>query len=858
MIFLVFCIINGLYSTEVCKFNFDGCPEDYHGDTIIVPEKIIALSQDVFVCEPTEIIEDGIDSSSGPSSIVFVIDHSSSMMGLGSVFPGRDTWGARFRATRDLIDSIARKNPETEVSIVVFREKLYFDHRNNSQLTALPGHGDQSYLPLLKLNEDQGNGQNGKDIILELLQTDTTKLYNINILDSVKCVDLIYKPDFYTMGNTNINVAMEAAKEALKKASNPKSNQFIIFFSDGDPFPIATDGTQNGIDPYIFVKANDMATTFSVYFSKTGKPLQSLIDMTKNVQNNKYSKLNPLSKLWTIDSNYDSLMILFQENIISNFILEKNLIPNKLNINGSISTTYNKNIFQYQKDFPLEANLTFFSYDIDYTVTNSQTGEIYDTVTHPEFWVKRKNGVSMPDEFTEKCWERSMKFYYKDKPVSFVDETMENLEIRFTYSPGDAEYEYSKVDVIITGKNATNIDKETFNLSKNGLTFSKTFKHIIDNSNLGDNILQHIEQDSIIAFYQNPDFSLDFIRIAVPFLTGDAVEMINGVYFDNNADGYVDSIFVPIIGTFALSDLKEVVDAISLPETRDFSILNSRYFSGGIALAVKENSGNQPRTYVTASDSITMERKILPNGGLLIRKKAQIIDRVAPIITKGIFTPGFIHTDNTPEFDTLIVTYSEPVMPVKYKSPFNFYHISTKMPYSMTLLKYDINDDSTSHRYIVTKKSEFPLINDSIWIDAPGNVSDFKSNIQSNLHNRKAKLHVMPYQFNISIHAGPNPLLTNGNKIQTLHIKADILLINIPASITFEPYLTIYDVTGNAIRKDITGTLSPDKKSIDFIWDGKCKREKIVGYGYYLGYINITSSEGIKTENTFRIGVKKE
>ena len=75
------------------------------------------------------------------------------MMGWGNTFLETILTG-RFKVTHDLIDTIYKVHPDAEIGLVVFsREVLYFDHRNNNLLVPLEGQGDQSFMPLLQLNQ---------------------------------------------------------------------------------------------------------------------------------------------------------------------------------------------------------------------------------------------------------------------------------------------------------------------------------------------------------------------------------------------------------------------------------------------------------------------------------------------------------------------------------------------------------------------------------------------------------------------------------------------------------------------------------------------------------------------------------
>ncbi len=246
-------------------------------------------------------------SAEEPASIVFVIDHSFSMMGASSTFPGNDTYGARFQATRDMLDSIYRISPNSEVGLVVFREKLCFDHRNNNFAVALPGFDDQSYIPLIKLNSQQGS-HTGLVVLQEMLKTDTVSIYNPIIGDSVECADLIYKPQFSTIGNTNVNIPFTAAKEAMKSADNPSERQYIVFIVDGEPHPVDS----NSFD---FVDGIQCPTTFTVYFSPDSGLPECYDSMTTNIQVNGYSFSNLQSSLYSMPGTYTDLMRTYCKNI---------------------------------------------------------------------------------------------------------------------------------------------------------------------------------------------------------------------------------------------------------------------------------------------------------------------------------------------------------------------------------------------------------------------------------------------------------------------------------------------------------------------------------------------------------------
>jgi len=904
LIILLGFFITGIpFAEEICEFYFKGCPEDYHGDTIVVPDHIVALSQDVYVCEPSEVIENVIDSGGGPPSIVFIIDHSYSMLGTGTIFPGRDPYGARFRVVEDIIDTIFSVHPTAEISIVVFREKLYFDHRNYSHFVALPGAGDGSYLPLLKLNETQTGGKTGKEIVHEVLLNDTVILKNpvLGNID-VECVDLVYKPQFGTVGNTNINCAFNAAKEAMKSSSYKKESQFFIFLSDGKPFK-----GENDPSPYDFVNGTGCPTTFTVFFTPDTIAPDSLVLMNANIQNNGYSKLNPKSELWTIDANYDTLMSLLMTNVITSIVLEYKSKPFEITINGQTSTSYNNQWFLYSNKFVLQDQLSYFTFDIDYTVTNSNTGITHDTATHSEFWVKIDTVLSLPDDFDEWCWDRNMVFFYNGDTIYYADETMAQLEVRFFWSPGDADYEYTSVPFVITHTEGTSKDSEIFSGTNNTSYFSTTFSRTVANANAGDGTLQHAGVDSIVAIFRNPEIPLDTLRKAIPFRISESVEMIYGTYFDRNADGYVDSIPVMIHGTYNIADINELAGAITLPAERGFTISNTSIISGGIAFTVNEENVSdpnaRPKTYITTNDTLVIQQTVLPNGGWVVGKSALIIDSMAPVINSAHLTD--VQSDSI--HDTLVVIFSENVRNITQNQPFFFRNPQTQIQYFAYLHLIRQSGDAAEFWVDYLKGVNGETVEtmekgDSIWINPSYdlNVYDDLLNEQKNPMNIRRlldnKLIHNPIEFILTGTTIINPnigieipitisqLLTKLFPlipIQTLNgkivIKGIMILSikpdnpdNLMNGERFEADVAFYDPVGNEVwvvpEEDITyydGGGNKDNAAIFFLWEGKNTNYRKVGAGSYLVLANIRridKNESIvyRERQTLMVGVSRD
>lgn len=99
LLFAVLFNINFItYAEEACKFEYLGLPHDLIDSTIVLHEKVVAMSEYVHVGNPFNIITEG-----GACSIMFIIDVSASNTGLES---GTDHDGIRFDVLRDVLDSI--------------------------------------------------------------------------------------------------------------------------------------------------------------------------------------------------------------------------------------------------------------------------------------------------------------------------------------------------------------------------------------------------------------------------------------------------------------------------------------------------------------------------------------------------------------------------------------------------------------------------------------------------------------------------------------------------------------------------------------------------------------------------------
>jgi von Willebrand factor type A domain len=397
VLFTVALISGSVFAAEQCALTFSGCPQDFNGDTIRVPDNVTKLYSLVHACNASQTIH--IGGTGGTSSILFVIDNTGSMKGTG----GNDPTGARFNVVKDLLDTIIAKQPNAEVGLVVFREHLFFDTTTTQWYTpyfkalhpVLDSEPDQAYLPFLGLSQIY-NGKRGIDIIDSILKTDATG------------GDLVYQPLYRNVrpnigtGETNINGAFIGAKQAFLSAKNPSDHQFMIFLSDGE----ATGHWQAGLDPFWYDTPAGVAglpTTFTVFFNKAGNQPASLTTMTNNVKVNGYSSSNPQSNIWSLTGvNYSTLMTLLMNNVIQNILVSGN--PSKMVVNGVTSTIYVDSTFFFTDSFLIAETPTPMSMNISYRYVNPTTNILTDTIVRINFYIQRSPLVtSLPAGSGEVC-----------------------------------------------------------------------------------------------------------------------------------------------------------------------------------------------------------------------------------------------------------------------------------------------------------------------------------------------------------------------------------------------------------------------------------------------------------------------
>jgi len=500
---------------------YRGDPVELKDSTIRVPEKVMAMSEKVHVDLPPA-------HPRYTPSIFLLIQHSGSI-------ETKDRAGKRFTFVQALIDNVKKLFPQTEMGIGIFRTYLYFDPLDNPRFVKAPGNDTGAYLPFFLLDSSYApEGKTGYQIVYEMLDT-----VMINGTANLK-----YTPSNSALNpaNTNINCGFDAVKHIFKSAKYSKNHQLVFFLSDGEA-TIANGPHTNALDysqDTAFI--SDVPTTITAYFSDSVTPHQSLVKMTTNIRKNGYSYQNQNTALYPIISDY---LMHYMINAIIPWWVQPSGKLLDMTINGKTTSLYDTSskIFNFNNQFPLTGVATKFDYRINYklirdsidTIAGDTISMIKDSTTNGTYTILNDPTVQNPPTnykhlFDMISWNRELALYHNGNPVTLINKTMNNLELRFTYSPGEAQFHYAKADVEVTNSAGSIKEWETFSLTKNDTLFTKTFSLAIDSNPTPNNgVLQVREKDTIVAVFRNSESTklpLDTLRIVVPFIATAAIEYI--------------------------------------------------------------------------------------------------------------------------------------------------------------------------------------------------------------------------------------------------------------------------------------------------------------------------------------------
>lgn len=867
LLFCLFALLNINYSVvlaaEICEAQLD-CPGNYNGDTLVLPDNIVMLSPNFYHCSPTYFKEDITPGAIDTISLFFVIDHSASMS-------QTDSLSTRYRVTANMIDSLLAFSPASEVGIAIFSNQLLHNYQNDNyavQLNPASGWTD-SYIPLTRLDKTV-NGRNAADYLKSIIKLDTAR----DIGRNLKLVNGYYgrsgRHDGHDgqqnslvsyNGATDISLAFDAAREAFKKAVYPKSKQYIIFLSDGEPQFVDYERRDRIND---FKSGTGLPTTFTAFWINALQPIPPQIAlMTENIKNNGYSTSNQYCAVWKTSGKEDDLLIKLLNITTGNGFETIPSTPVELTINGITTRQFTDSFANLPE--PVMLGNPYTTLNVKFTYHYTAPWNV-DSTKNYTIVVNSKPGVSVPAEIKLKCRQQGrIAFFVNGTEVTgTIQDDDKNIEVR--YYPPEGEL---SGDVVITVQNKNGSDKLVLNTAMTGTYYFAKFTRATGTPAV-DNVLQNGENDSVTAVYQNPKIVIDVVREIRRIGPARELTPVKAWYLDQNADGFPDVIRVIQGKDRYQADETEVLkNQIWLSATngnRTSTVSSVVISSQGFDVLLATPSANSTRfTGLYQNEQLRINAiASLPGGGAISAEAVVIEDSMAPVIVKGVFTPG---DQSVAGDDTLTVVFSENVPQIQNQTPFRFIDPLLNQAYSMTLSSLKNNNET--HTFLITSIAgrESPGTADSIWINETAQVGDVNGRIQANPANHRAPLGRGNNAYSFSVITCPTPAdpttvsipATIQNQLTNAPSKGIVVMVSSSKPVagidTISGKISIYDPLGLPVVRDERCSVSKSRDKIFYVWNGTNKKGRIVGNGIYSAIINISVSTGAKSTLKSKIGV---
>ncbi len=212
----------------------------------------------------------------------------------------------------------------------------------------------------------------------------------------------------------------------------------------------------------------------------------------------------------------------------------------------------------------------------------------------------------------------------------------------------------------------------------------------------------------------------------------DIITFSEASYYDQDADGFIDSITISTSGPLTEGNLGGILSMTSLPDYRNFTTVNRYLEDSTIVLIVQENR-DEPNTAVNENDRITLAQGVIAGRILVLGTSVLVQDRVAPVIL-------WAHLDaHDVGEDSVLIRFSEPVAAINNERPFRFLRPGTD-EYEVSLRAVFQDNEGRYTGEVTSVQLDSIMIGDSVWINSVASVGDNLSNIQSNPLNRRVPL----------------------------------------------------------------------------------------------------------------------
>ena len=555
--------------TEYCEIALSRCPEQYDGDTLEVPLSVVSLSSKIQACATTS-----VDTTGDPPAIMFVIDHSNSMV---TAQPpntvGNDVNGNRYRVTREIIETIYGSFKDALIGVAIFDAGLYLNTSRGNDPNSVQFRGTpydpatgESYMPLLRLNDtvQSGGFLTAAGTAYQLYQ----RMFNVPTTGRAGIRNTAGAGNLAEGSGTNITIGFEAALEQFARtdlANVKPENRYIIFLSDGEPGINAAgvsnggctgaDGT-TGTNPRCamqrlyeagVIDGKKFPTTYTVYLNAATSPTYppTLETMTDAVKVNGYSEVNNTSGIWAINGNeYEALLDLMMDNIVSK-MLQTKVVPKRIVVTSAGVTDSAGNLvdtFSFGRMLPIDTTSIAvvrmgLRYDVkkDTVDENGNTVQVdFEKVQEYSFAIKRTatpkggNNWASSQGLTPKCGSKpSIELLYGGEPVDVIKGNMKELTVKFAAS-NFFDYTRDNVNIQIRMTEGGPVNDTLYT---NRLTlrpeassfywnFDRVYVDAVGQVNVTNSVLEHNTiSDSLILFFRNPIIPLDTIRVSYPYIS---------------------------------------------------------------------------------------------------------------------------------------------------------------------------------------------------------------------------------------------------------------------------------------------------------------------------------------------------
>ena len=728
---ICFCLLaRDLFSGEVCKVQLN-CPLNYKNRSITVDRDVVALDNVFTHCLNDSFVEGISINLEDTISVFFIIDHSASMSHM-------DSTGLRYSVARQLIDTLAIRSPQSEVGIAIFSNQLLHSYQDDPYYVQLqqetPTH--EAYIPLTRLDASIDGGS-AIEKLKGALATSTTpndtdiggnqRLLNGNYSPTGRHDSRLYPTYLINNGyngTTDISLGFEAARQAFLSASYPRNRQFIIFLSDGVSQYVDVQRAEHEFD---YINGANLPTTYTAFFININQTIPpQMEEMTVNIQNNGYSETNRTSEVWKTSGTVGELIQkLLRELSLGTGGGIRTRTPLSLSING-MSAIFAGDSVYLPKLIPLTGQSTTLDFTLSWHWNEPINSDVSETVS-----VTVVQGAIPSEALPKKCWDQGdLRFYSGNQQLSFVSEDQRTIEVRFYPS---SDIAINNAVLVIT--NAEKTDSLTLSAVNNGQYFYGTFNRTYG-APIIDNILQNSYNDSIVAYYRNPDLPLDVLRASIAVAQPRAVGVQAAYFLDQNGNGYPDLIRV-IQGEQKITAAEAPIIASYItfkPTGRELSIQSVVPSNNGFDIILNETG--VPYTGSYHDERMYIERVTnLPSGGEFPATNVVIADSMAPVIIKATY-----YNNVNPQIrDTMEVFFSEAIRPVDSQEPFVFYTNSTE--YRIRLSSEGIDSSKAVFSIVSVTGQQEPVLNDSINIDhSVRGISDLSGNVQNFAGNIKRKI----------------------------------------------------------------------------------------------------------------------